>query len=136
MFNQMSEERKENIKDPEIRYVPVQFIEGYVPQSGIETDEIDLMDILKRIWDGRKVILKITSVFAILGILYAVATPNKYSTTVKLLPEVQQTNNLGRFGGLAAQFGLGGAAAGALMMCYHPRFILKFSPVRTSYTKS
>ena len=41
-------------KEPEIRYVPVQFIEGYAPQSGNDEVEIDLMDILKRIWDGRK----------------------------------------------------------------------------------
>jgi hypothetical protein len=97
-------------KEPEIRYVPVQFIEGYAPQSGNDEVEIDLMDILKRIWDGRVTILAITAVFAIMGLLYAISTPNEYTTTVKLLPEFQQTTNLGRFGGLAAQFGLGGAA--------------------------
>jgi uncharacterized protein involved in exopolysaccharide biosynthesis len=99
--------------DPEIRYVPVQFIEGYAPQNGSDEVEIDLMDILKRIWDGRATILKITAVFSILGILYAIYTPNEYTTTVKLLPEFQQQNNLGRLGGLAAQFGLGGSVAGA-----------------------
>jgi uncharacterized protein involved in exopolysaccharide biosynthesis len=106
-------EKKNQIEktEPEIRYVPVQFIEGYAPQSGIDDDEIDLMDLLKRIWDGRNTIIKITGVFMVLGFLYAIATPNEYSTTVKLLPEVQQSNNLGRLGGLAAQFGLGGASA-------------------------
>jgi uncharacterized protein involved in exopolysaccharide biosynthesis len=103
----------ENKKEPEIRYVPVQFIEGYAPQNGSDEVEIDLMDILKRIWDGRATILKITAVFFILGILYAFTTPNEYSSTVKLLPEVQQQNSLGRLGGLAAQFGLGGSVVGA-----------------------
>jgi uncharacterized protein involved in exopolysaccharide biosynthesis len=97
-------------KEPEIRYVPVQFIEGYAPQSGNDEVEIDLMDILKRIWDGRKTIIKITVVFAVIGVLFAFGSPNEYTTTTKLLPEVQQTNNLGRLGGLAAQFGLGGVA--------------------------
>jgi uncharacterized protein involved in exopolysaccharide biosynthesis len=111
----MTDSNKPNkTKDPEIRYVPVQFIEGYAPQSGSDEVEIDLMDILKRIWDGRATILKITAVFSILGILYAIYTPNEYTTTVKLLPEFQQQNNLGRLGGLAAQFGLGGSAAGGV----------------------
>lgn len=110
----MSESNKpDKNKEPEIRYVPVQFIEGYAPQSGNDEVEIDLMDILKRIWDGRTTIIKITTVFAVIGVLYALGSPNEYTTTTKLLPEVQQTSNLGRLGGLAAQFGLGGAAGGA-----------------------
>jgi uncharacterized protein involved in exopolysaccharide biosynthesis len=100
-------------KEPEIRYVPVQFIEGFAPQTSDEEVEIDLMDIIKRVWDGRKTIIKITVVFTILGILYALGSPNEYSTTTKLLPEIQQTNNLGRLGGLAAQFGFGGVTPGA-----------------------
>lgn len=100
-------------KEPEIRYVPVQFIEGYAPQSSNDEVEIDLMDILKRIWDGRATIIKVTAVFAVLGILYAFGSPNVYTTTTKLLPEAQQTNSLGRLGGLAAQFGLGGAGGSA-----------------------
>lgn len=110
----MSDSNKpDTSKEPEIRYVPVQFIEGYAPQSISDEVEIDLMDILKRIWQGRLTIIKITAVFAILGALYALGSPNEYTTTTKLLPEVQQTNNIGRFGGLAAQFGLGGTTSGA-----------------------
>lgn len=110
----MSETNKpDTSKEPEIRYVPVQFIEGYAPQSTNDEVEIDLMDILKRIWDDRATIIKITVIFAVLGVLYALGSPNEYTTTTKLLPEAQQTNALGRFGGIAAQFGLGGTASGA-----------------------
>lgn len=108
----MSDKQQPDKKDPEIRYVPVQFIEGYAPHAVNDEVEIDLMDILNRLWGGRLTIIKIAAVFGVIGILYALGSPNEYTTTTKLLPEVQQTNALGRFGGLAAQFGLGGAAGG------------------------
>ena len=108
----MLEDKNFEKKEPEIRYVPVQFIDGYAPQSISDKVEIDLIDGLKKIWDGKSTIIKTTIVFLILGVLYAYSIPNKYSTTIKLLPEAQQNNTLSRLGGLAAQFGLGAATTG------------------------
>lgn len=105
----MSEIDKTEKKDPEIRYIPVQLIDGFAPHSVSDKVEIDIIDGLKNIWDGKATIFVATIVFLILGVLYAYNIPNKYSTTIKLLPEVQQNNTLSRLGGLAAQFGLGAA---------------------------
>lgn len=113
--------KPDKTNEPEIRYVPVQFIEGYAPQTTNDEVEIDLQDILKRIWDGRRTILKTTTVFVLIGVLYALGSPNEYTTTTKLLPEAQQLNNLGRFGGLAAQFGLGGSSSSATMDVLPPQ---------------
>ena len=108
----MSKLNKSERIEPETFYIPVQILEEYSQKSSSINDEIDIIDIIKRIWDGKKSIIKITVAFVIIGILYAISIPNEYSTSVKLLPELQNNaNNLGRLGGLAAQFGLGGAAS-------------------------
>jgi uncharacterized protein involved in exopolysaccharide biosynthesis len=98
-------------KEPDIRYVPVHFHEGFSPQRSHVEPEIDLMDVVRSVWAGRKSIVYVAIGFALLGFIYAMGVPNTYTTTVKLISESQQTGNVGRFGGLAAQFGFGGAGA-------------------------
>ena len=39
------------------------------------SDEIDIIDLLKTIWDGRKEIIIISFVFALIGIVSAVIAP-------------------------------------------------------------
>jgi hypothetical protein len=39
------------------------------------TDEIDLVNVIKKIWAERKLILNVTGVFFVLGIIIAFGTP-------------------------------------------------------------
>lgn len=103
----MSSKDNLNNPDPEIRYIPVQFIDGEGPKGGIREIKINFVDVFKWIWIGRKTVVILILITSIIGYVYAKSTPNLYSSTVKLLPEVQQLSNVGRLGGLAAQFGLG-----------------------------
>ena len=44
-------------------------------------DEIDLIDLLKKLYNSRKLIVYITIVFSIMGIAFALLLPVKYSST-------------------------------------------------------
>ena len=101
----MSNEENEHHKpqpgaNPEIRYVPVDM------RTADEGDkEIDLIEILKMLWDGRRIIFLTTAIFVIMGLIVALLSVKKYSSEVKVLPETQQGLSLGALGGLAQQFG-------------------------------
>lgn len=87
--------------NPKIRYVPldIRAIEGN------EGDEIDLIEIFKTIWDGRRTIFKTVAFFAVLGLLIALLSVEEYTSEVKVMPATQQGMSLGSLGGLAQQFG-------------------------------
>ncbi len=74
-------------------------------------DEIDLYELWKVIWDGKMQIVKITFVFAIVSVIFALSIPNEYKSTAVLLP-VSSSNNssfaklAGQFGGLASLTGV------------------------------
>lgn len=72
----------------------------------IAEDEIDLIELAKTIWAGRKLIVKITSVFVILGLIIAFTSKVEYEASCKLLPESQE----GMKGGLGGLSGLAGLA--------------------------
>ena len=89
----------------------IQNQEGYRISEG----EIDLRELFVVIWDGKWVILAITTVFTIFSILYAVNQPNIYKAQVLLAP-ASSSNGGGlsamsrQLGGLAslAGFNIGG----------------------------
>jgi uncharacterized protein involved in exopolysaccharide biosynthesis len=70
-------------------------------------DEIDLIDILYRLLDGKLTILLITGLFALLGIAYSLLAEEWYRAEVLLAPAEDQTGH-----GLASQFGGLAALAG------------------------
>ncbi len=77
-------------------------------QSG---DEIDLRELWNAIWNGKWLIIAITSVFAIASVLYALLVPNEYKSTVLLAPVSSGSSSslsklAGQFGGLASLAGI------------------------------
>lgn len=95
------ERRKPGRTEPEIRYVPL----DVRAMEGDAEDEIDLVELLKTIWDGRKIIYKTIAVFVVLGLAVALFSVEEYTSQVKVLPETQEGMSLGNLGGLARQFG-------------------------------
>lgn len=76
--------------------------------------EIDLVELARKIWQQRKFIFQSCCIGAVVGVVVAFSLPKEYKTEVKLSPENSQTNKMGQLGGLAAMAGinLGGVVSG------------------------
>jgi hypothetical protein len=83
-----------------IRYVPVD-----IRVMDEADSDIDLIEILKTLWDGRKTIFKTIGVFIFIGLAVALFSVVEFTSEVKVMPETQQGMSLGALGGLAQQFG-------------------------------
>jgi uncharacterized protein involved in exopolysaccharide biosynthesis len=71
------------------------------------SDEIDLIELIRHIWNGRWLIVKVTLAFMVLGLLIAFTTTTQYKAEARLLPEIRDTK--GGASALLKQFsGLGG----------------------------
>lgn len=106
-----AEEAKKS--DVEVRYVPIE----YMPvMHDKDDDEIDLLALAKRIWDGRWTIIKITGVFIALGLFWALFSAEEFESEAILMPEIQSQQQGGGAGRLLQQFGGAfGISAGAEM---------------------
>ena len=56
-------------------------------------DEIDLIDLLKKLYKSKKLILYISSIFAIIGIAIALLLPIKFNSTTIFFPQNQETSS-------------------------------------------
>lgn len=96
------------------------------------SEEIDLIEILHKVWDGRKTIFKWMGIFFLVGLLIVIASPKEYKSEVKLLVETGSGSSgmsglLQQFGGLAG-LSLGtGAGEDALTPELYPD-IIKSTP--------
>ena len=54
------------------------------PYQVPESDEIDLVELLQKVWQGRKIAIKISVVFALLGVIFALSSANVYTATTTL----------------------------------------------------
>ncbi len=70
-----------------------------------KNDEIDLIEVAKKNWDGRKIIYKTIAVFFVLGVIIAFGTPKEYKSEVTLLVETGSSSSMNgllqQIGGLA-----------------------------------
>ena len=56
-------------------------------------DEIDLIDLLKKLYNSRKLIVYITIIFSIIGIAFALLLPVKYNSTTVFITQNQETGS-------------------------------------------
>lgn len=73
------------------------------PQNN--NDEIDLIEVIRHIWDGRWLIVKVIMAFIVLGLVIAFTSTEQFKSEAKLLPEIKDTGGdasqlLRQFGGL------------------------------------
>jgi len=81
-------------------------------------DEIDLLELAKTFWNGRKTILKTMFVAGILGVLIALLSPKEYTATTTIVPQTSSsTSKLGGLSSLAAMagFNLDNATSGEIL---------------------
>lgn len=71
-----------------------------------EEDEIDIIELLKKIWSGRKTIIKVTALFFVVGLFVAVFSKNQYTAASTFVPLVQGESAAGKLGGLASLAGI------------------------------
>ncbi len=70
-------------------------------------DEIDLIALVKTLWDKRAFIIKTTLVFALLGIVIALVSPRQYTATTKMVPQISGgSSKLGGLSSLASMAGV------------------------------
>jgi len=82
--------------------------------KNIEEDGIDLLEIIKKVWNGKKEIILISSFFLLIGISIAFTSPKKYTASSTFIPQTSESNSGSRLSGLAsiAGFNLDAAASG------------------------
>ena len=71
-----------------------------------EEQEIDILAIVKRLWDKRKLILTITGCFIVLGVFVALFSPKVFTSSVTFVPQVSKKSNTGGLSSLAAMAGI------------------------------
>tara|TARA_B100001250_G_scaffold379752_1_gene370682 strand:- start:365 stop:1453 length:1089 start_codon:yes stop_codon:yes gene_type:complete len=80
------------------------------------TDEIDLIELFKTLWDSKRLIVKITSFFVILGIASSLLSPIVYTASSTFIPQSSQAGSgASSLSGVASLVGinLGGAMSAA-----------------------
>lgn len=80
--------------------------------------EVDIIAIVKRLWEKKSFLVKVISVFAVMGVIVAIASPEEYTARCVVVPETKSgAFSSSSLGGLAAMAGinLGGASAGEML---------------------
>tara|TARA_B100001059_G_scaffold109191_1_gene109018 strand:+ start:3720 stop:4715 length:996 start_codon:yes stop_codon:yes gene_type:complete len=78
------------------------------------TDEIDLVELLKTVWRGKKTIIVISFVFAVIGVAAALLSPVVYSSSTTFITSNSESSSSSGLGGVASLVGinLGGMSSG------------------------
>lgn len=95
----------ENYKQP-IPTVPVS-------STPANEEEIDLTELLGKLWHKRKFILKLTGIFLLVGLFIALFSPVKYTAQCTVVPQTGEEDSKGGLGGLAAMAGINVGSIGA-----------------------
>ncbi|MCL2074006.1 MAG: Wzz/FepE/Etk N-terminal domain-containing protein [Marinilabiliaceae bacterium] len=80
----------------------------------IKSDEIDVIDLLKTLWNGRKTIIYTTVVVVFFGIMIAILSPVRWDSKSTFMLQ-QEESNISNLGGLGALAGMAGINIGNLM---------------------
>lgn len=83
-----------------------------------EETEIDLIEVIRKLWAKRKFILKVTVVFMTFGVLIALFSPKEYTAGCTMVPQIGEKTTGGNLSGLAAMAGinLGSNSGGDVLM--------------------
>ena len=80
------------------------------PVTQVYDDEIDLRELFSVLWAGKRLIVAITGVFAVVSVIYALSVPNEYKASAVVAPAQSGSSSLGamagKLGGLASLAGI------------------------------
>ena len=71
-------------------------------------DEIDLIQLAKTLWQGRRTVIRITLIFMVLGLFIALFSAKEYTASTTMVPQAAEGGSKlgGSLGGLAAMAGI------------------------------
>lgn len=72
----------------------------------VKEQEIDLMEVVRKIWSKRKFIYKVCGIALLAGLVVAFSIPKEYTTAVKLSSERTNSRSGGNLSSLAAMAGI------------------------------
>ena len=72
----------------------------------INVDEVDLVSIIKIVWEKRRFILKTVTAFFLIGLIIAIFSQKEYTASATIVPSVSEESSLGSLGGIAAMAGI------------------------------
>lgn len=79
-----------------------------------EEQEIDLVELARKLWDNRRMIIKWCAVAVVVGLVVGFSIPKEYTVSVTLAPEATDAKSTGNLGALASMAGINlGSSAGA-----------------------
>lgn len=112
MAKQHDEQPNQEQKTPstipqEYKIVPADY--GYQ----YDEEEIDLLELVKTIWDKRMFIVKVVGIGAILGVVVALISPKEYKSSATLMPEYSNESQGGASSLLRQYGGLLGVSGGS-----------------------
>lgn len=76
------------------------------PHQATESDEIDIVELLQKIWQDRILVLIMIGIFATIGIIFALSSTNVYSATTTFIPKGQSSSTGSSLSGLASLAGI------------------------------
>lgn len=98
------------------------------------TDEIDLKDIIRRLWVKRRFILITTGIFLLLGIFVALTSPIQYTAESVILPQSGRQSQASGLGSLASIVGVNMGTAvmaeGTISTAIYPQILNSLPFVR------
>ena len=89
-------------------------------------DEIDLIQLAKTLWDGRRTVIRTTIIFMVIGFLVAIFSAKEYTASTTMMPQSADGKKLGgSLGGLAAMAGinLGGMGGSEIAPTLYPKIV-------------
>ena len=69
-------------------------------------DEIDIVVLLKTVFNSRRLVIKVTILFAFIGVILAVVSPTKYTASSTFVPQLSEGRTNPSLGGLASLAGI------------------------------
>ena len=76
------------------------------PHQATKSDEIDIIELLQKIWQDRILVLIMIGIFATMGIISALSSTNVYSATTTFIPKGQSSGTGSSLSGLASLAGI------------------------------
>ena len=76
------------------------------PHQATKSDEIDIVELLQKIWQDRILVLIMIGIFATMGIIFALSSTNVYSATTTFIPKGQSSGTGSSLSGLASLAGI------------------------------
>lgn len=88
--------------------------ENNIPKDpiNVEEGEIDIIELITKLWAKRKFILKVAGIAMVLGVVFALTTPKSYTSTVILAPESSKGGASSSLANAASMLGLGNISLG------------------------